>query len=237
MLLDKCLVRQYCSICVAAMTCATGAIAEDFDLPTLAEEVRPSILVLVTTDKQGKPLALGSGFLLSEDGLVATNYHVIKGADKFIAKSATGQVFNILGKLAIDPDHDLAILKIDAHRLPFLKLGSSLSVRAGSKIAVIGSPLGLEGSLSDGIVSAIREIKDQSRLLQITVVGLAAAGIGVVADRQAKTRATIGDELDQTGLFGRAVVRITPVAQHYKRIWGDAPGRDLRPERRRSVAA
>jgi S1-C subfamily serine protease len=160
--------KRHVSILVIVLICAAAAVADDFDLPGLADTVRPSVLLLVTTDKQDKPLALGSGFLLSEDGLVATNYHVIKGADKFIAKSDAGRTFRILGILATDPEHDLTILKIDAHRLPFLRLGSSSSVRAGSKIAVIGSPLGLEGSLSDGIVSAVRDLDDHSRLLQIT---------------------------------------------------------------------
>lgn len=153
---------------MAVIVLVGSLLAEELDLPGLAERTRPSVMLLIVSDTQGKPFGSGSGFILSTDGLLATNYHVVQGAGSIVARAENGGIFLVEGIVTTDQNHDLAILKLKAQNLPALLLGSTTSLKSGSKIAVIGSPLGLEGTLSDGIVSATRESADHYRLLQIT---------------------------------------------------------------------
>jgi tetratricopeptide (TPR) repeat protein len=138
------------------------------DLSAIAKKSRPAVFLLVTYDANHKELASGSGFIVSQDGKLITNYHVIEKANSAIAKSEKGGFFPVEGVLAVDAANDLAVLKIDGKDLPFLILGSSDNLEAGARISVIGSPLGLEGTLSEGIISAVREVTGIRRWLQIT---------------------------------------------------------------------
>lgn len=117
---------------------------------------------------QRKKIATGTGFLVSSDGKLITNHHVIENGAKVVAKAENGGTFPILGVLRDNIEDDLALLKIDGKKLPCLGLGTSEKIEVGARVAVVGSPLGLEGSLSEGIVSAIREFPGKVRLLQIT---------------------------------------------------------------------
>jgi serine protease Do len=95
----------------------------------------------------------GSGVIVSADGSVLTNHHVIDGADKITVRMQDGKTFDakVVGS---DPPSDLAVLKIDAASLPFLTLGNSDSVRVGDIVLAIGNPLGIGQSVTAGIISA-----------------------------------------------------------------------------------
>jgi len=138
------------------------------DLTTIAEKTRPSVFLITTADRAGNALAAGTGFLVSKDGYLVTNHHVIRKAASAVAKADNGATFRVEGILATDLERDLAVLKIASRDTPSLALGASASIKAGEKVAVIGSPLGLEGSLSEGIVAANRDVKEFGRMLQIT---------------------------------------------------------------------
>ncbi|MGD0651626.1 MAG: trypsin-like peptidase domain-containing protein [Verrucomicrobiia bacterium] len=125
-------------------------------------------MLLVVSDANGKEIATGTGFLVSSDGKLITNHHVIEKAASAVAKAENGGLFPIEGVLADDPKNDLVLLKLKGKDLPFLPLGETEKIEVGTRIAVIGSPLGLEGTLSEGIVSAVRELMGDIRLLQIT---------------------------------------------------------------------
>jgi len=97
---------------------------------------------------------VGSGFVMSRDGYILTNNHVIEGADKIKVKFADGKecAANVVGR---DPKTDLALIKIDgATSLHPLKLGNSEGLKVGSWVVAIGSPFGLEQTVTVGIVSA-----------------------------------------------------------------------------------
>ncbi|SMG18272.1 DegQ family serine endoprotease [Dethiosulfovibrio salsuginis] len=95
----------------------------------------------------------GSGFIVSDDGKILTNNHVISDADKITVTLSDGRTFeaSVVGK---DPTFDLAVLKIEAKDLPVLELGDSEGVRVGEWAIAIGNPLGLEHSVTVGVVSA-----------------------------------------------------------------------------------
>jgi S1-C subfamily serine protease/cytochrome c-type biogenesis protein CcmH/NrfG len=144
------------------------AETETIDLKALAKKARPAVMLLVVSDANGKEVATGTGFLVSSDGKLITNHHVIEGAASAVAKAENGGLFPIEGVLADDPKNDLVLLKLKGKDLPFLTLANSDKTEVGTRIAVIGSPLGLEGTLSEGIVSAVREFSGDMRLLQVS---------------------------------------------------------------------
>jgi serine protease Do len=110
--------------------------------------------------------SLGSGFLISPDGYVVTNNHVIApGAEGATVNSITVTLNNnkeytarVIGK---DQDSDLALLKIDAAGLPFVKWGDSSRARVGDWVLAIGEPFGLGGTVTAGIISAINRVTGQ----------------------------------------------------------------------------
>ncbi len=139
------------ALCAANFTVCPET--EQIDLKALAKKARPAVMLLVISDANGKEIATGTGFLVSADGKLITNFHVIEKAASAIAKSENGGKFEVEGVLASDPKNDLVLLKIKGKELPFLTLEKSENIEVGTRIAVIGSPLGLEGTLSEGIVS------------------------------------------------------------------------------------
>jgi len=94
----------------------------------------------------------GSGFLIRADGYIATNYHVIKDATEITVMLNDGREYTATVK-GSDPQTDVAVLKIDEKDLPFLTFGDSDDLKIGQWVAAIGSPFGLEGSFTVGVVS------------------------------------------------------------------------------------
>ncbi len=97
--------------------------------------------------------AVGSGFLISADGFVITNNHVVEGADQIQVTLNDRRVFDV-EVVGLDEPSDIALLKLDAADLPFVEFGDSEAVRVGDWVLAIGSPFGLEFSAAAGIVSA-----------------------------------------------------------------------------------
>jgi hypothetical protein len=112
-------------------------------------------------------LSFGSGFVVA-DNIVATNLHVIEGASAgFVRLAGVSNKYAIGGTVGVDQQHDLALLSISGLHASALTLATSQRASAGDEVYVIGNPEGLEGTISQGIVSGVREI-DSGTLLQIT---------------------------------------------------------------------
>ncbi|GFM79848.1 serine peptidase [Pseudomonas cichorii] len=104
-------------------------------------------------DRQREAQSLGSGFIISGDGYVLTNNHVIDGADEIIVRLSDRS--ELKAKLVgTDPRTDVAVLKIDGKNLPTAKLGNSNKLKVGEWVLAIGSPFGFDHSVTKGIVSA-----------------------------------------------------------------------------------
>lgn len=101
----------------------------------------------------------GSGFFIDEDGIVATNYHVVESIDSILVKTSDGTFYDA-DLLLVDENNDIAILRLrnpSGIKFPVANLGNSDNVGVGQEIFAIGSPLGFEYTISEGIVAAIRE--------------------------------------------------------------------------------
>ena len=139
-------------------------------LPELVRRVKPSVVSVLTYDAKGEPLISGTGFFI-RPGEVVTNMHVIKNAHRVEIHTleGKGRTYPVSGALAVDDEADLALLRVElpADRSKPLSLTPS-APDEGEPVFLIGNPLRLEGSVSDGIVSAIREVPDLGRIIQIT---------------------------------------------------------------------
>ncbi|RPE81274.1 DegQ family serine endoprotease [Vulcaniibacterium tengchongense] len=102
----------------------------------------------------GGGVSLGSGFLISDDGYVLTNHHVVEGADKVKVLLSDRREFEAK-VIGTDEQSDVALLKIDAKGLPFLRAARADSTKPGQWVIAIGSPFGLDHSVTAGIVSAV----------------------------------------------------------------------------------
>ncbi|HOI06784.1 MAG TPA: DegQ family serine endoprotease [Deltaproteobacteria bacterium] len=98
--------------------------------------------------------ALGSGVIVSRDGFIVTNNHVVGGADEVEVRLADERLFpaKIIGT---DPKSDLAVIKIDAKNLPVIRIGDSSKLKVGHFVIAVGNPFGLEGTVTHGIISAL----------------------------------------------------------------------------------
>jgi S1-C subfamily serine protease len=139
-------------------------------LPELVRRVKPVVVAIATYDAQGEALMTGSGFFV-RPGQVVTNLHVIRGAKRCEIKTleGKGKVFPVAGILAVDEEGDLTLLSVEmpAERGRASEISAVLPDE-GETIFVIGNPLKLEGSVSDGIVSAVREVPNLGKIIQIT---------------------------------------------------------------------
>lgn len=147
------------------------AIAQTTEsLPDLVRRVKPSVVSVLTYDAKGEPLISGSGFFI-RPGQVVTNMHVIRGARRVEIHTleGKGRTYPVAGALTVDEEADLALLSVDvpAERARPLPLATVLPDE-GEQVFLIGNPLRLEGSVSDGIVSAVREVPAVGRIIQIT---------------------------------------------------------------------
>ncbi|MCA1818168.1 MAG: trypsin-like peptidase domain-containing protein [Acidobacteria bacterium] len=153
-----------------AQTSAQTVAGAQESLPELVRRVKPAVVAIVTYDAKGNTLLSGSGFFV-RPGQVVTNLHVIEGARRAEVKTldGKGRIYPVDSVLGTDEEGDLAILgvSVPAERAHAVDVTTALP-EEGERVFVIGNPLRLEGSISDGIVSAVREVPNLGRIIQIT---------------------------------------------------------------------
>jgi len=138
-------------------------------LPSLIKRIKPSTVIIFAYDDKGEFLQLGSGFFVSQNGDVITNYHVIQGASSAEIKTADEKTYPVTYIVAGDEQNDIIRLSVNIPSQYVYLLSLSKTIpEVGERIIVYGSPLGLEKTVSDGIISAIREIPGYGKLIQIT---------------------------------------------------------------------
>jgi tetratricopeptide (TPR) repeat protein len=160
-------IRQLILLIIFVPAFAAVGSAQDF-LPELVKRIKPSAVAIETFDNKGNAVSRGSGFFVASDRIV-TNRHVIERSNRVEVHLLNGKKYPVKGVLAVDGEGDLALLQVD---IPQPQAAPLLIDRAvpqeGESIVVIGNPFGLEGSVSNGIVSAVREIAGYGKIIQIT---------------------------------------------------------------------
>jgi len=138
-------------------------------LPSLIKRIKPSVVIIFAYDDKGEFLKLGSGFFVNQSGDIITNYHVLQGASSAEIKASDGKTFSITYIVAEDEQSDIIRLSVDIPSKYVRSLYlTAILPEVGERIIVYGTPLGLEKTVSDGIVSAIREVPGYGKVIQIT---------------------------------------------------------------------
>jgi len=133
----------------------------------IVKKYSPSVVTIVALDQNGQPLSLGSGFFINAEGDVASNHHVLEGSSKAIIKTMDGRTGEVLEIINDDPELDLLIAKTSLKSTNPLPLGDSDTITVGEEVIAIGNPAGLEGTVSNGIVSGVRKVEG-FKFIQIT---------------------------------------------------------------------
>ena len=167
-------------LCVLMLTSAPLAVVvvHATNLPAMVQKAKPAVVEILTYDQQNKLLKTGTGFFISPDGELLTNYHVVSGGSLITAKMPNGAVFLLKSIVTASETYDVAKLQFFATDVAYLTLGSSSSAVEGRRVLVIGNPEGLEGTVSEGIISAFRENRS---MIQITApMSLGSSGSPVI---------------------------------------------------------
>lgn len=159
-------IQKYFLVFVILFT--TGGVSHaEMKTSQIVEKYAQSIITIISLDANNQPLSLGSGFFINKNGDIATNRHVLENCAKAIIKTQKGEKGAILQILNYDPQLDLIIAKTSLKCTKPLQFGDSDTITIGEDILAIGNPAGLEGTVSKGIISGIREV-DDIKFIQIT---------------------------------------------------------------------
>lgn len=150
--------HRYRIIAVGLLNMGFVISAAAVEVVDLAKTMKRSLVKITQEGREGVD-GLGTGFVVSEDGLIATNLHVIGEARRLRVELADGRKLKVEVVHATDARTDLALLKVAARDLEPLNLGDSEQLEQGERLVAMGNPEGLEFSVVEGVVSAIRELE------------------------------------------------------------------------------
>ena len=145
------------SFVVSSLASAENETLED-QSTAIATKSRESIVVVLSTGREGTRSGLGTGFVVGEDVVIATNFHVIGEHRPFSFQFANGTIREPVAILGYDRRRDLALVKVDAKGLRPLELGDSDTLLQGQTVMALGNPLGLEYSVTRGVIAATARV-------------------------------------------------------------------------------
>ncbi len=169
----------------------------------ISEKVAPSVVYIAVMDADANIIGTGSGFFLTADGVVVTNYHVIEDSYYAAIVTISGNIYEATSVIAYDEEMDVAVLRVSKTDLdgnsvsgfPAVTTADSDAIKAGQRVYALGNPQGLRNTISDGIISNVSQVVDGDTYIQITapissgssggalvneygeVIGITAAGI------------------------------------------------------------
>jgi hypothetical protein len=150
----------------------------------IAARAHAALLMIRALDANGDTVGLGTGFLVSPDGKFVTNYHVIQDAARLSVKLLEGAEYRDVSVVAADPASDLALLQIPgASGLPAMRMGSDALMEVGDRVFVMGNPLGMGGTFTDGMVSGKRPLHGVSMLQISAPISSGSSGGPVMNER------------------------------------------------------
>jgi serine protease Do len=160
--------RFACAVFVFLTSFVFAAEPRPKTVEEIAEKARDSVVVITQLARDGTVEGVGSGFVVSRNGLIATSLHVIGEGRQVEIRFANGEKFSATGIEAWDRKLDLAVIRIGASNLAALKLGELSDVKQGASVVAMGNPRGLTHSVVQGVVSAFREF-ESGRMIQLAI--------------------------------------------------------------------
>lgn len=150
-------VRTILILSLAICLGLTSACFASEEISSLVKQVMPGVVLIQTYDSNGNGLSQGSGFVISKDGDIITCYHVMRGYSKATVTMSDGNKFQVRNATGLNKSDDLARISLSADNYSFSNLSlNTTTPEVGQEIIAIGGPLGLEKTVSQGIVSAVR---------------------------------------------------------------------------------
>jgi len=141
----------------AAGPLAAQQSALPIDAAQIYRRVSPAVVLIEALNLQRQPVKQGTGFLVGSDGRILTNFHVIAHSKYATVRLANGDAYDDIEVLSVDQRKDIALIRIKAVELVSVALGRSSSVEIGSAVYAVGNPLGLQNTISQGLVSGVRQ--------------------------------------------------------------------------------
>ena len=150
----------------------------------IAARAHAALLMIRALDANGETLGLGTGFVVSPDGKFVTNYHVIQEAARLSVKLLDGAEYHDVSLVAADPASDLALMQVPgASGLAALPMGSDAQMEVGDRVFVMGNPLGMGGTFTDGMVSGKRPLEGVAMLQISAPISAGSSGGPVMNER------------------------------------------------------
>ena len=154
---------------VLIYSCINTIYGQTLPLPQLVKKIENSVFTVLATDKNGTEFSQGSGFVISSDGICITNFHVLEDAYGGYVENKNGEKFNITKVIDYNVDCDLVKFRIDSKGRQFYALPLSMTKpQKGEELISLSTPIGFEQTLSNGIVSSIRESELYGTVIQMT---------------------------------------------------------------------
>jgi hypothetical protein len=134
----------------------------------IVDQYGKSVVLIAALDENNQIISTGSGFIVRPNGVIITNRHVIEDANHALVKLTNGDVFNDVSIIDVDTIRDIAVIKIKAVNLVSAVIGNSNNSKIGDNVIVIGNPQGLENTVSNGLISGIRDSEKGFKWHQIS---------------------------------------------------------------------
>jgi tetratricopeptide (TPR) repeat protein len=157
---------------------------QSLSVERIYEKVKDAVVVIYAYDYSDELAAQGSGVVINDKGYVVTNYHVLSGCER-IEIIHGEEIIPYVDIIGIDVEKDILILKIEDKKFPYVKIGDVKSLKVGQRVYAIGSPMGFENTISEGIISGLRSYEELSKnYIQITAsISHGSSGGAVVNDK------------------------------------------------------
>ena len=170
----------------------------------LAKRIKPALVAIYPAGREGTEAGVGSGFVISGDGLVVTNFHVIGEGRALRVEFPDGNSREVTAIHASDRARDLAVLRVAGQGMPHLELGDSALVEQGTPAVAMGNPLGFRFSMVEGMISARQEVEGRPMLQLVMPVERGNSG-GPVLDKEGKVLGIVTLKSALTANLGFAV--------------------------------
>jgi tetratricopeptide (TPR) repeat protein len=183
------------TLCIPVIALLFQQPSQPLELTDIVAATKPGVVAVIVYNESGELLRQGSGFFVSNETVV-TSLHVLRDAKKGLIRMANGSEFSIQGVVADDEHADLAMLSINGVPKDVKPLHvADRVVREGERVIVIGSPMGLESSVSDGVIAALRKLPEFGDIIQITAAVSPGSSGSPVLDSQGQVIGVVRSQI------------------------------------------